>query len=64
MIENIEDVHQFAVILVDLIDLDTQYLSPNDIFQQPSPVCKTRPERGLNGLWSAIHPSHNVIDMV
>ena len=38
MIENIENIHQFTVVFIDLVDVDTQNLVPNDIFHQPSPV--------------------------
>ena len=31
VVEDIENVHQLAVILIDLVDADAQYLAPNNI---------------------------------
>jgi hypothetical protein len=46
MIENIENMYQLAVIFIDLVDPDTEYLSPNQIFHDPSPAWNNKPREG------------------
>jgi hypothetical protein len=47
VIENIENIHQFAVVFIDLVNPDTQYVPPNNIFHKPSPVRKYKPRHGV-----------------
>jgi hypothetical protein len=37
MVENIEQIHESAVIFIDFLDLDTQRFIPNQIFHKYSP---------------------------
>jgi hypothetical protein len=38
VIENIENAHQLAVILVDLVDSNTKNVAPNNVFHDPYPA--------------------------
>ena len=50
MIENIENIHQFAVIFIDLVNPDTQYVPPNDIFHSHLLYGNTNPDTGLDNM--------------
>jgi len=48
MIEDIENIHQLAVIFVDFVEPDAQYLVPNNIFHVSSLPEMTDPECGVD----------------
>jgi hypothetical protein len=59
MIQNVEDVDQLAVIFINLINTNAQYVVPNQIFHHDSPASNSQGRQGVE--FTQILPSQKAL---